>query len=118
MDPDAAPPTDAEVPPPAPAQAQDEPPPPSHTNGPGPSERPVIGSAHIRPIFLGNLDFGVTTDEIADLFARPALGMPPMSIDRVDLKRGFAFVFLNDAQSEDEKERVGRYVDGINGMYV
>lgn len=111
MDSDAAPPADAS--PPAPAQAHDDPL-LSHGNGSG--ERPVIGSAHIRPIFLGNLDFGVTTDEIADLFARPALDMPPMSIDRVDLKRGFAFVFLNDAKSEDEKERVGRYVDGINGM--
>lgn len=81
-------------------------------------ERAVIGSAHIRPVFLGNLDLGVTTEEIADLFTHPAMDIPPMSIDRIDVKRGFAFVFLNDVKSEDEKERISRYVDGLNGMYV
>ena len=78
----------------------------------------LIGSAHIRPIFLGNLDINVTAEEISDLFTRPYLDMPPMRIERVDLKRGFAFVFLEDAKSEDEKQRVERYVDGIQGMYV
>lgn len=78
----------------------------------------LIGSAHIRPIFLGNLDINVTAEEISDLFTRPYLDMPPMRVERVDLKRGFAFVFLEDAKSEDEKQRVERYVDGIQGMYV
>jgi len=76
----------------------------------------LIGSAHIRPIFLGNLDINVTAEEISDLFTRPYLDMPPMRVERVDLKRGFAFVFLEDAKSEDEKHRVERYVDGIQGM--
>jgi len=81
-------------------------------------ERAVIGSAHIRPVFLGNLDLGVTTEEVADLFTHPAMDIPPMSIDRIDVKRGFAFVFLNDVKSEDVKERISRYVDGLSGMYV
>ena len=78
----------------------------------------LIGSAHIRPIFLGNLDMNVTAEDISDLFTRPALNTPPMSVERVDLKRGFAFVFMNDAQSQSDKERVEDYVDGIQGMYV
>lgn len=78
----------------------------------------VIGSAHIRPIFLGNLDMGATTEDISDLFTRPALNFPAMPVERVDLKRGYAFVFLCDARSQEEKDRVEQYVDGIQGMYV
>ena len=78
----------------------------------------VIGSAHIRPIFLGNLDMGVTAEDISDLFTRPALNFPAMPVERVDLKRGYAFVFLCDARSQEEKDRVEQYVDGIQGMYV
>mmetsp|Transcript_15128 Transcript_15128/g.28466 ORF Transcript_15128/g.28466 Transcript_15128/m.28466 type:complete len:180 (-) Transcript_15128:1980-2519(-) len=78
----------------------------------------VIGSAHFRPIFLGNLDVRVTAEEISDIFTRPALDVPPMPVERVDLKRGFAFVFLKDAKNQDDKERVQRYIDGIQGLYV
>lgn len=78
----------------------------------------VIGSAHIRPIFLGNLDIRVTAEEISDIFTRPALDVPPMPVERVDLKRGFAFVFLKDAKTQEDKERVQRYIDGIQGLYV
>lgn len=74
------------------------------------------GSAHVRPIFLGNLEYGATTNEIEDIFLRPALDMPPMAVERVDFKRGFCFVFLKDIHSDEEKERVEKYVDGINGM--
>ena len=78
----------------------------------------IIGSAHIRPIFLGNLDMNVTAEDISDLFTRPALNASPMSVERVDLKRGFAFVFMNDAQTQEDKDRIEQYVDGIQGMYV
>jgi hypothetical protein len=74
------------------------------------------GSAHVRPVFLGNLEYGATADEIEDIFMRPALDMPPMAVERVDLKRGFCFVFLKDLHSDEERERVERYVEGINGM--
>jgi hypothetical protein len=39
-------------------------------------------------------------------------------VERVDLKRGFAFVFLKDAKTQEDKERVQRYIDGIQGLYV
>lgn len=83
----------------------DDPPPPT-----------LQGSAHLRPIFLGNLDYGVSTEEIEDIFLRPALDIPPVQVDRVDLKRGFCFVFLKDVQSDEEKERVESYVNSLNGM--
>ena len=87
-------------------------------NDDGPPNTTLIGSAHIRPIFLGNLDINVTAEEISDMFTRPYSDMPPMSVERVDLKRGFAFVFMEDAKSEEEKQRVETYVDRISGMYV
>ena len=87
-------------------------------NGEAPRESNLIGSAHIRPIFLGNLDINVTAEEISDLFTRPAMNMPPFDVERVDLKRGFAFVFLADAKCEEDKDRIRRYVDGLQGMYV
>lgn len=78
----------------------------------------LVGSAHLRPVFMGNLDFGVTVEDIEDLFLRPMRGMDPVPIDRVDLKRGYAFVFFQEARSQTDKERLERYVDEINGMYV
>lgn len=78
--------------------------------------RSLQGSAHVRPIFLGNLEYGVTTEEIEDIFRRPVTDIKPMQVDRVDLKRGFCFVFLKDIQSDDEKERVENYVNSLNGM--
>jgi RNA recognition motif-containing protein len=89
----------------------------SHPSVPSNSSN-IIGSAHIRPIFLGNLDMNVTAEDISDLFTRPALNAQPMSVERVDLKRGFAFVFMNDAQTQGDKDRIEQYVDGIQGMYV
>jgi arginine/serine-rich splicing factor 4/5/6 len=76
----------------------------------------LIGSAHIRPIFLGNLDINVTAEDVSDIFTRPYSDMPPMPVERVDLKRGFAFVFMDPAKSEEDKARVETYVERINGM--
>lgn len=78
----------------------------------------MIGSAHLRPVFMGNLDYNCTVEDIEDLFLRPMRGMNPVAIDRVDLKRGYAFVFFQDARSQTDKEALERYVDEINGMYV
>ena len=77
----------------------------------------VIGSAHIRPVFFGNLDPNCIADDIEDIFLRPNMGSP-IPIDRVDLKRGFSFVFLQDAKSQEDKDRVEQYVSSLNGMYV
>jgi len=84
-----------------------------------PGSDDVIGSSHLRPVFMGNLDYNCTVNDIEDLFIRPVRnGMEPVAIDRVDLKRGYAFVFFQEARSEEDKERLERYVDEINGMYV
>jgi hypothetical protein len=101
-------------------QGQDQGPGPDQGQGPGQGMAPnnLIGSAHIRPIFLGNLDINVTAEDISDIFTRPYSDMPPMPVERVDLKRGFAFVFMEPAKSEEDKARVETYVDRINGMYV
>ncbi len=90
-------------------------PPRNDQNG---TDSSLVGSAHLQPVFMGNLDFGVTVEDIEDLFLRPMRGMDPVPIDRVDLKRGYAFVFFQEARSQTDKERLERYVDEINGMYV
>jgi RNA recognition motif-containing protein len=89
-----------------------------NANGNG-NDSALIGSAHIRPIFMGNLDYNITVEDLEDLFTRPTRGFDPMPpVDRVDLKRGFAFVFFQEARQQSDKERLERYVEEINGMYV
>lgn len=82
-------------------------------------------SPALRPVFLGNLNAGFTSEDIAQIFERPMLPpdvdeslYQPVPVDRVDLKRGFCFVFLKDANSESEKENAEKFVSIINGMYV
>ena len=89
---------------------------------------PVVGSSAMRPVFLGNLTHDCQANDISNIFEGPIVscagpgevGDPnrPMPVDRVDLKRGFAFVFLRDAASEDDKRRAEDFVSLINGMYV
>ena len=82
----------------------------------------VVGSAAIRPIFLGNLKPNYTAQDVQDLFGRPIQPpgsqetFDPFPIDRVDTKRGYCFVFLKDAASESDKERTERFVGVISGM--
>jgi len=82
----------------------------------------VIGSAALRPVFLGNLSNSYTSSDIMELFERPINppngNFKPVLVDRVDLKRGYCFVFLKDATSEDDKDNVERFVSDINGMEV
>lgn len=40
----------------------------------------------------------------------------PIALDRVDMKRGYCFVFLKDVSSMAEKERIENYVADISGM--
>jgi len=68
----------------------------------------VIGSAAMRPVFLGNLIPGYSTESILDIFK-------DIRVDRVDQKRGFCFVFLKDAEHQSEKERIEAFVSDING---
>ena len=90
--------------------------PPIHdSNGHNGSD--IIGSAHMRPIFFGNLNHDCNAEDIEDIFIRPVIDIGgPILVDRVDLKRGFCFVFLQDAKVQSDKERTERYVSEINGM--
>jgi len=83
-------------------------------------ESSVVGSAALRPVFLGNLNHTAVVEDIEKIFTEPITGegVPPVPVDRVDLKRGFCFVFLKDAESQEAKERAENYVSTINGMYV
>ena len=83
----------------------------------------VIGSAALRPVFLGNLMPNFSAEQVTELFTRPiappgtAPGtFKPIPVDRVDMKRGYCFVFLKDAATQDDKERAERFVSEINGM--
>lgn len=84
----------------------------------------VIGSTSLRPVFLGNLTHGFQAEEVIAIFERPM--EPPnasfryssIPVDRIDLKRGYCFVFLKDVSSQSEKEQTERFVQEINGMYV
>eukprot|EP00559_Dactyliosolen_fragilissimus_P006230 CAMPEP_0184871380 /NCGR_PEP_ID=MMETSP0580-20130426/40687_1 /TAXON_ID=1118495 /ORGANISM="Dactyliosolen fragilissimus" /LENGTH=384 /DNA_ID=CAMNT_0027374033 /DNA_START=925 /DNA_END=2079 /DNA_ORIENTATION=+ len=83
------------------------------------SRSDIIGSAHIRPVFLGNLSMECIAEDIEDLFIRPIIDVGgPIPVDRVDLKRGFGFVFLQDAKVQADKDRTERYVSHINGMEI
>lgn len=86
-------------------------------NGNGDS---VVGSTAMRPVFLGNLSNSYTSETVMDVFERPAHPNydKPIPVDRVDLKRGYCFVFLKDAITQDDKEYAERFVSDINGMYV
>jgi RNA recognition motif-containing protein len=95
------------------------------TNGgeAGGGEGEVVGSAAMRPVFLGNLKTDYSASEVSALFSRPIVppGTPegtytPIPVDRCDLKRGYCFVFLKDAASQADKERAEKFVSAINGM--
>eukprot|EP00568_Trieres_chinensis_P011333 CAMPEP_0183303136 /NCGR_PEP_ID=MMETSP0160_2-20130417/8686_1 /TAXON_ID=2839 ORGANISM="Odontella Sinensis, Strain Grunow 1884" /NCGR_SAMPLE_ID=MMETSP0160_2 /ASSEMBLY_ACC=CAM_ASM_000250 /LENGTH=185 /DNA_ID=CAMNT_0025465999 /DNA_START=13 /DNA_END=566 /DNA_ORIENTATION=+ len=70
----------------------------------------------MRPVFLGNLTHSCRADEIARIFNECPDG--PIPVDRVDLKRGFCFVFLMDAKSEEDKVRAENFVSQLNGIEV
>ena len=83
----------------------------------------VIGSAAIRPVFLGNLKGVFEAEQVTEIFTKPIFppGTPdgaynPFAVDRIDVKRGYCFVFLKDAESQADKESAERFVAAINGM--
>jgi hypothetical protein len=93
---------------PPPTKEEETPAPPAEQNGDSSGE--VIGSAAIRPVFLGNLKPNYVSEEVEEIFTRPIAppGTPegtytPFPVDRVDLKRGYCFVFLKDAASQADK---------------
>jgi len=83
----------------------------------------LIGSSSLRPVFLGNLTNNYTAAEVRMVFETPQQppnneGLPydPIPVERVDLKRGYCFVFLQDVATDEEKKRVESFVSIINGM--
>lgn len=81
----------------------------------------VAASFGMRPVFMGNLIPGFSTDDLRDVFEKPFQPKPdtpysPIFVDRVDQKRGYCFIFLKDAASQADKERVQRFISDLNGM--
>lgn len=82
----------------------------------------VIGSSFLKPVFIGNLHSDYNTDDVMEIFERPILPesvkdeMGPVGVERVDMKRGYCFVFLKDVKTQSEKEHAERFVEVINGM--
>jgi hypothetical protein len=91
-----------------------------NSNGGGGSA--VIGSTALRPVFLGNLKNDYTAEQMIEIFERPIqpanASFNAIPVDRVDLKRGYCFIFLKDAITQEDKEHAERFVSDINGMYV
>lgn len=93
--------------------------PEADTNG---NSGELIGSAAIRPVFLGNLKSVYEADQVKEIFTKPIVppnteeSFKPFGVDRIDVKRGYCFVFLQDATSEADKEATERFVSAINGM--
>jgi len=84
-----------------------------------------VGSAAMRPIFLGNLKPNYQADDVKAIFQKPVLppGMEegafqPIEVERLDQKRGYCFVFLKDASSAADKDNAERFVAAISGMEV
>jgi hypothetical protein len=83
----------------------------------------VVGSAAMRPIFLGNLKPNYLADDIKAIFHTPLVppgsepgSFTPITVDRLDQKRGYCFVFLKDAVTAADKDNAERYVAAITGM--
>lgn len=84
----------------------------------------VVGSPAMRPVFMGNLLPEFDAELVKEIFTKPIVPpgseqtFAPIPVDRVEVKRGFCFVFLKDAASHQAKEDTEAFVRAINGMYV
>lgn len=121
------------------AMADPAPDPTTESNDPAPAEAPaaadatdekekkgsseeVVGSAAMRPIFLGNLKPNYQADDVKAIFEKPILPpgqegtLQPITVERLDQKRGYCFVFLKDATTAADKDNAERFVAAISGM--
>jgi hypothetical protein len=78
-------------------------------------------SEALPPVFLGNLLQSYSADAVTELFERPIQPSEKSNyysipVDRIDIKRGYAFVFLKDARGPEDKRNVEGFVMDINGM--
>jgi hypothetical protein len=85
------------------------------------------GPYALRPVFLGNLTPGFEPNAAIDLFERPIQPttagsanqeFAPMPVERIDLKRGYCFVFLNDVATRAQLAQTEAFVALLHGMYV
>ena len=75
----------------------------------------VIGSAEIRPIFLGNLMPNCSGEAVLSMFEHsPRKDLPAPVVDRVDMKCGYCFV-LKAVTAQSLKKGVRLFVTVING---
>lgn len=86
------------------------------------SSEEVVGSAAMRPIFLGNLKPNYQADDVKAIFQKPILPpgqegtLQPITVERLDQKRGYCFVFLKDATTAADKDNAEKFVAAISGM--
>lgn len=96
-------------------------PPPAAENGMGGGGIPEVPS-----VFLGNLDYGATTTDVEAIFGQPLqvpgvdlsqLPVGGIRVERVDLKRGYCFVYLKQCwTSVEQRDLVYNYAQRISGM--
>lgn len=71
----------------------------------------------MRPVYLGNLRMAYNPDDISKIFENPTINNngneAPFPVERVDIKRGYCFVFFKD-MSMDDRERLKHYVNSIH----
>ena len=104
----------------------------NNTSSGGGNYNPTGLGTGIRPIFLGNLSHSALSSDVEHVFRNPvsrgsygeekeegmASEIAPFDLDRVDMKRGYCFVFLQDPKTIEEKNRIEAYVGEINGMNI
>jgi hypothetical protein len=81
-------------------------------------------SLALRPLFFGNLIPNYSTDQINNIFEHPYKidslpnknELQPIPVDRIDIKRGYCFVFFKDATSMEDKRGIESFCVAINGM--
>jgi len=70
-------------------------------------------------LFICSRDPFFSAEIVTAAFEQPTIpDAEPVLVDRVDVKRGYCFVFLKDAKSQSDKKRIEEFVSKINGMYV
>ncbi|KAK1734497.1 hypothetical protein QTG54_014745 [Skeletonema marinoi] len=107
----------------------------SFTSPPNNQNNDGLGSG-IRPIFMGNLSHSALSSDVEHMFRNPvsrgssygtngeekeegmASEIAPFDLDRVDMKRGYCFVFMQEPKTIEEKNRLEAYVGEINGMNI
>ena len=68
------------------------------------------------PVAMTQSSSNTTTDETTTTTTTTTTTHSPIPVDRIDMKRGYCFVFLKDATDLAEKLRIEAFCQAINGM--